>query len=535
LEFIPRVNEAKLSGLSMTRLQPETWAPILTQPEDIILEEGQEWSYQIDASSQKPGNKVGYYAVGLPDGVTLYPDAGQIRGSFSSAGRYTIALKVTDQDGPSAYADFTVIVNPLTVVARINAGGGTLQFGEEQWQADSYFSGGRAYSTKASISNTTKEALYQTERNGDFSYNIPVPEKGLYMVELHFAEIHWNRANARLFQFRLENGQPGATIDLFKDHGGANNAYVLRATNIQVNDGALSIELITGKDRAKISGIVVYKQEGSRPPGLNDPYRINVGGPTIFYGAEEWVADTYFEGGRTYKVSSAEIGNSDNDALYHSERYGNFNYRLPAPEKGLYTVELHFAEIFWDRQGARVFSVDVEDGQFVKENVDLIKDYGGKNTASVMRAENINVTDGTLDIQFLSQVNNAKLSGISFYKQDHLAAQSRIDPAVISRNQQETEETGNLASDGRGTAVLLYPNPAREKIRLEFEAEQNGVWNFVLVNSQGISTYLDRVNLEKGRHRLDFDLTGYNFGAGTYYLQLLSDRSEPKVVRVILH
>ncbi|NEU06755.1 hypothetical protein GZH53_00385, partial [Flavihumibacter sp. R14] len=79
----------------------------------------------------------------------------------------------------------------LTEVIRINAGGPNLQFGNELWRADQYFTGGKTFSSTSAISNTTNDALYQTERYGNMTYNIPVPQSGKYTVELHFAEINF--------------------------------------------------------------------------------------------------------------------------------------------------------------------------------------------------------------------------------------------------------------------------------------------------------------------------------------------------------
>jgi hypothetical protein len=75
------------------------------------------------------------------------------------------------------------------------------------------------------------------------------------------------------------------------------------------------------------------------------PILINAGGPTtIDIENQTWVADSYFVGGSTYSNSQVDIVNSDNDAIYQSERYGNFVYEIPIP-RASYSVILHFAEI----------------------------------------------------------------------------------------------------------------------------------------------------------------------------------------------
>ncbi|WP_369073244.1 malectin domain-containing carbohydrate-binding protein [Cyclobacterium qasimii] len=174
----------------------------------------------------------------------------------------------------------------LKEVVRINAGGEAIDLDGEQWQADQYYTGGRVYFKINPIENTENDALYQTERNGDFSYEIPVTDQGLYTVVLHFAEIHWQKPGARLFQVAIEGGEPGSVIDLFKDHGGANTANELKMEDIKVLDGHLSIEFITTKDNAKISGIAVYKHDVSTEP---EKLRINSGGEALDFGNEQWL------------------------------------------------------------------------------------------------------------------------------------------------------------------------------------------------------------------------------------------------------
>ncbi|MCH1933075.1 malectin, partial [Shewanella sp. A25] len=63
-----------------------------------------------------------------------------------------------------------------------------------------------------------------------------------------------------------------------------------------------------------------------------------------------WVAYTAFSGGKTYSNGVAIAGTGD-DALYQSERYGDFSYAIPAAATGCYSVALHFAEIWFGGPG----------------------------------------------------------------------------------------------------------------------------------------------------------------------------------------
>lgn len=140
--------------------------------------------------------------------------------------------------------------------------------------------------------------------------------------------------------------------------------------------------------------------------------RINSGGPAQNYSGEVWTADQYFTGGQTYSTTAAIAGTTQ-DQIYQSERYGNVSYKIPVPA-GKYKVNLYFAEIWWTASGQRVFSVAVEN-QFTRANIDLFQAYGNFN-AAVIVADNIQVSDGFLDITLTTSKDNAKISGISVDK-----------------------------------------------------------------------------------------------------------------------
>ena len=95
-------------------------------------------------------------------------------------------------------------------VVSINAGGPQyVDANGETWLADQFFSGGNSFSVAESISGTVDDRLYQSERFGSFSYNIPV-DNGTYNVELHLAEVFFDAPNERVF---------GVTAEAFKQQG----------------------------------------------------------------------------------------------------------------------------------------------------------------------------------------------------------------------------------------------------------------------------------------------------------------------------
>ena len=147
-------------------------------------------------------------------------------------------------------------------------------------------------------------------------------------------------------------------------------------------------------------------------PTLTNVIRINSGGTAQNFGGEAWVADQYFTGGTAYSVATP-ISNTTQDQIYQTERFGNFSYAIPVGQAGTYAVDLHLAEIYFAATGQRRFNINIENGQFVRNNFDMFQTYGANNPAFVLRADNLNITDGTINITFTTVVNNAKVSGIA--------------------------------------------------------------------------------------------------------------------------
>ena len=87
-----------------------------------------------------------------------------------------------------------------------------------------------------------------------------------------------------------------------------------------------------------------------------------------------------------------------------------FTFGVPVTN-GTYQVRLHFAELNKNGAGLRVFDVNIEGGANELTNFDVWAQAAGINKA-IVREFTTTVTDGTLTIQFIRQVENAKISGI---------------------------------------------------------------------------------------------------------------------------
>lgn len=123
-----------------------------------------------------------------------------------------------------------------------------------------------------------------------------------------------------------------------------------------------------------------------------------------------WLGDQGFEDGETMDRAGLKIGNTPIPSLYWAERFGMSKFTRVLPN-GKYTVKLHFAITYEgiNGPGEVVFSMNVE-GTMVK-NLDIWAKAGGGQRAYVETVP-VTVTDGKLDIAFITQSENPTISGI---------------------------------------------------------------------------------------------------------------------------
>ena len=197
----------------------------------------------------------------------------------------------------------------------VNAGGSAA----ETFAADGYYSGGSTYSTTASIdtsavSNPAPQAVYQTERFGNFSYSFPNLTPGAqYTVRLHFAEIYWTSSGQRLFNVAI-NGQPVLTnFDIFATAGAANKAIVEQYTATADATGQITIQFTSVKDNAKVSGIEILPSSGITPTPTPTPGSTPTPSPTPTSGmacSVQYVVTNQWSGGFGASVTINNTGST---------------------------------------------------------------------------------------------------------------------------------------------------------------------------------------------------------------------------------
>ncbi len=215
------------------------------------------------------GNEEGAtsYSAGFTSGVAaviaaLLPpdhDAGDVVGVLTQT--------VTPRDQSiGAWSLTGGILNPAAAVARATTDGLRLDAGGSAaggFSSDAYFRGGKTYSVSrpidvSAVADPAAQRVYQTERYGEFSYEIPnlLPDTP-YLVRLDFAEIYFNGAGRRLFNVRI-NGAPVLTsFDVFAAAGAMDRAVVREFECHSDASGRIVIEFTSLRDNAKVSGITV--------------------------------------------------------------------------------------------------------------------------------------------------------------------------------------------------------------------------------------------------------------------------------------
>lgn len=144
----------------------------------------------------------------------------------------------------------------------INAGASNgTRFEGVSFQADQYADGGSINSVTDPISGVAEDALFQSERFGAFKYEVPVTGSGRYTVSLYFAETFLESAGLRSFSVALEGRTELNNIDLYS-LAGHDGAYSYTAEDIRVNDGKVTIELISGLQNPTIAGFAIYSNDG---------------------------------------------------------------------------------------------------------------------------------------------------------------------------------------------------------------------------------------------------------------------------------
>ena len=166
---------------------------------------------------------------------------------------------VVDEDGTEDELTLCLIPPPHQtgeIIHAVNAGGARYVARDGTvFEADTFFTGGGTEETTSAITNTMDDVLYQSERNGGFSYAFPV-DNGTYFVKLYLAEITFNASGQRQFDVLIEGSEVISNLDLYAEVGADDKAYTVEFQTT-VSDGVLNVTVNADIDEAKIGAIKI--------------------------------------------------------------------------------------------------------------------------------------------------------------------------------------------------------------------------------------------------------------------------------------
>lgn len=122
------------------------------------------------------------------------------------------------------------------------------------------------YGADKNISGTDDQVLYNAERWGAFSYEVPLPN-GDYTVKLKFAELFHSSIGRRVFNVDIEGQRVLAGFDILANV--PKFTALEKSFQVKVTDGKLSIGFTATVDNAKITAIDII-------PGIIQQYNTKV-------------------------------------------------------------------------------------------------------------------------------------------------------------------------------------------------------------------------------------------------------------------
>jgi len=200
------------------------------------------------------------YSVPLnSSGVATYSDIAPAPGMLSLNATY-----LTTAVFGYSYADLTeTVVSALTI--GINSGSTTAV---SPFVADEDFTGGGTLShantiDTSKVTNPAPAAVYQTGRDGNFTYTIGGFTAGTsYLVRLHFCETYFTAAGKRTFNVSINNTQVLTDFDIFAAAGGKNIANIQQFTEPANSSGQFVIVFTSVVNNSLVSGIEIDSTSG---------------------------------------------------------------------------------------------------------------------------------------------------------------------------------------------------------------------------------------------------------------------------------
>jgi Malectin domain len=209
----------------------------------------------------------------------------------------------------------------------------------------------------------------------------------------------------RKMTITVEKQPPLMNFDIVQESQKVKSEFVTKTFTVMVTDGILNIQISSDKE-AVISGISLQAYAAIRIRAGITNYKDTNG--------NIWTIDKdYTSGGNlwgpTYPYPS--IANTKDDPLYLMERCGDFRYYFQGLNNGIYTVRLHFAELYFTNKNLRVFNVSVQHA-VAFSNVDIFQKANNTRYRALILDTKAFVKNGLLVVEFAAIKNYPKISAI---------------------------------------------------------------------------------------------------------------------------
>lgn len=320
------------------------------------------------------------------------------------------------------------------------------------YSADTYYSGGDTMKEVESITRTTDDLLYGTQRVGkEFSYAIPLDNNQPYQITLKFAELAFNTSGQRVFDVYGEDRLMVSNFDIVQTIGDRYMAVDLERT-VVLHDGTLDLKFAASKDQASIGAIVVSKLlQSSRitqVPGLIKGSYYRDGGSGI--GFIDATPGNSGGGCRADDVDLKSFNNPASNCYVTDIENGEFlQYDLDVGVDDVFNIELRVSANDRDQKSFEIYL----DDQMITDTLQFTTDGTESNWITVYAETKATLTRGYHLLRVVATSSNWNFDSMDFVSKNGLTPS---DLAPTTNNNQNNSATVVLTqiSCGLGTLVL---------------------------------------------------------------------------------
>ncbi len=563
IEFVRKTDSPKISAIEVLAEQgDDTTPPVISHVASVVTQTTATITWQTNERSDSQieyGLTVSYGNSTILDGSFVTSHSQTISG-LTPGTTYHYRVKSRDQNGNlSVSGDYTFTteapdVTP-PVISDVQATGITQTTATITWQTDEGATGQVEYGLDTNYgSSSPLNSNYNTSHShalsgltagttyhyrvrsvdasgnasvsGDYTFTTLEPDVTPPVITninvtttANSATITWETNEAANSQIKY-----GLNSNDYTDSTNVDNDLVTSHSQTVTNLSANTTYYFRVKS-ADASGNLTVSAEQFFTTSAQPSYavRVNAGGGEYHGSGKDWSADQEYTpgswgyvGGRIYS-KNISIKNTPDDPLYKSERYRMSGYRFTVPSAGVYTVTLHFAEIFYKDSNKRVFDVKIE-GKKVLSDFDIYDEVG--YATAYRKNFDVNVSDGILDIEFIKNIDSPKISAIEVVAKT--LGKNRIGQETPDR-QNEVIADQTIPVDFQ--LASPYPNPFNMETKIRFDIPETGYLFAAIYNIRGqkVITISDE-QVMPGQKEMIWngrDEYGYEMSSGIYLLKVV--------------